>query len=214
MTSVERARRGLLIFVFALTGTTSLLIYFLWSELHSLPLTQKILLLSFTPAISSLIARMALREGLDDVSFRLKGDLRNAQSLVIAWLWPVAAGMLTYGLAWVTGVVQFRLTCAGPPFGNWGPEKLVGLSVVTVPALTGFFIRLASCLLFSLVCCIQTFGEEVGWRGYLLTLLIDAKVTMPIFWNGLLWGLCTFPVCSYGLLVSHLNRHCFLSSSL
>jgi uncharacterized protein len=32
-------------------------------------------------------------------------------------------------------------------------------------------------------------GEEIGWRGYMLTRLIDAGVPRPVLVSGLLWGL-------------------------
>lgn len=192
MSSTKEARRGLRVYLIVLLAITSLLVFILWINSRLAQFPAGVLLLSCSPAIASVIARLALRDGFEDVSFRLRGDWA-AQSMLIAWLWPVLGGTITYGAAWLAGVTQFRLTSAGPPFGTWGPEKLIGISIVAMPVFDGFLVRLVSCLLFTVVCCVQSFGEEIGWRGYMLTRLFDARVRAPVFWNGLAWGLWHFP---------------------
>ena len=37
-------------------------------------------------------------------------------------------------------------------------------------------------------------GEEIGWRGYILTRLIDAGVPRPILASGLIWALWHVPL--------------------
>jgi membrane protease YdiL (CAAX protease family) len=44
---------------------------------------------------------------------------------------------------------------------------------------------------------IQT--HEIGWRGYMLTRLIDAEVPQPILVSGLIWGLWHVPVIPAGM---------------
>ena len=149
-------------------------------------------LLSYSPAVASLIARMILGEGIKDVSFRLRGDW-TAQAMLIAWLWPVFGGLGTYGIAWVAGLARFAWTPIGSDYGTWGPENLLGLSIAGMPVLHGFALRLLASLFFSIPACLQSFGEELGWRGYLLTRLFDARIPAPVFWNGLIWGLWHIP---------------------
>jgi len=153
---------------------------------------QMTTLLSYSPALASLIARMILGEGIRDVSFRLRGHW-TAQAMLIAWLWPVFGGLGTYGIAWLGGLARFAWTSIGSEYGTWGPENLLGLSIAGMPVLQGFELRLLTSLFFSIPACLQSFGEEVGWRGYLLTRLFDAKIPAPIFWNGLIWGLWHIP---------------------
>jgi membrane protease YdiL (CAAX protease family) len=100
---------------------------------------------------------------------------------------------MTYGTAWVAGFAHFQRTSLGHPYGTWGPESIVDISIYDMPPLPAFGIRLAACLIFALVGCVQSFGEELGWRGYLLTRLFDAKIPAPVFWNGLIWGLWHIP---------------------
>jgi len=148
---------------------------------------------SYSPALASLIARMSLRESIQDISFRLQGNW-TATAMLIAWLWPVFCGLGTYGVAWLAGHTHFAWTSVDSDYGTWGPENLVGLSIAGLPVSRGFALRLLACLFFSIPACMQSFGEEVGWRGYLLTRLFDAKVPAPIFWNGLIWGLWHVPL--------------------
>jgi membrane protease YdiL (CAAX protease family) len=42
-------------------------------------------------------------------------------------------------------------------------------------------------------------GEEIGWRGYLLTRLIDAGVPRPVLVSGLIWALWHAPLLVGGV---------------
>lgn len=197
MEPVHQARRGILVFIVALMATTFVSMWLRqlvpWPTLATVAFPMLVTtLLSYSPAIASLIARISLGEGIKDVSFRLRGDW-TTQAMLIAWLWPVFCGLGTYGIAWVAGLTRFAWTSLGSDFGTWGPENLLGLSIAGMPLLHGFALRLLASLFFSIPACLQSLGEEVGWRGYLLTRLFDAKVPAPVFWNGLIWGLWHIP---------------------
>ena len=43
-------------------------------------------------------------------------------------------------------------------------------------------------------------GEEIGWRGYMLTRLIDAGVPAPVIVSGLIWGLWHVPLIVAGII--------------
>jgi hypothetical protein len=194
---VKQARRGLLVFMLALICTTFATIWL--SRLIPRPTSHTItyllliaVILSYSPALAALIARSTLREDIKDLSFRLGGEW-NVKAMLIAWLWPVLSGLLVYGLAWTAGFTRFARASAGYPFGTWGPENLIGISVYTLPLALAFVVRLVACLLFSFLGCIQSLGEELGWRGYMLTRLFDARIPLPVLWNGLVWGLWHIP---------------------
>jgi hypothetical protein len=63
--------------------------------------------------IRLLVARLALREGIRDVSFRFSGR-RGASALLVAWLYPAAVGLAAYGFAWAAGMAVFT-----PPEMQW-----------------------------------------------------------------------------------------------
>jgi len=208
--SVQKARRGLRIYLATLAvitlllavpdrilalllpGGTFLLIRSLRHFYASAPFLVWFVVGWFGPALASFIARQVQDEGFDDVSFRLGGEW-TGRALLIAWLWPVAAGLVVYGLAWLSGATRMRLGMAWPPFEGWGPEQLVGISISGMPLFRAFVVRLFASVLFAVPISVATFGQELGWRGYMLTRLIDAKIPAPIFWNGLAWGLSYLP---------------------
>jgi len=197
MQSVRQARLGILVFIAALAATTYASIWLRelvrWPTLATVAFPMLMTtLLSYSPAIASLIARMSLREGIRNISLKFRGDW-IVQAMLIGWLWPVFCGLATYGVAWMAGLTRFAWTSSRSEYGSWGPENLLGLSIAGMPALQAFALRIIACVFFSVVACVQSFGEEIGWRGYLLTRLFDAKMPAPVFWNGLLWGLWHIP---------------------
>ena len=58
--------------------------------------------------------------------------------MVVGWLAPLASGLVTYGLVWVSGMAPFRQGW------HWGPERLVGVclerSVEMVVALLAILV--------------------------------------------------------------------------
>jgi len=164
----SRARRGLRI-------------YFAIVVLLTAALDVPIILLGFdalanvtalVPALAAVVARLALREGFADVSFRL-GGRRGWAAILLALPFPLVVGLLAYGTAWATGMARF----APPPAG----ELVVPFAI------------------FTLLSLVLVIGEEVGWRGYMLTRLLDAGVPRPILASGLIWGLWHVPLVLAGL---------------
>lgn len=133
-----------------------------------------IFLLMWTPAISSFVARAVLREGIADVSFRLVGP-EALRTMVAAVVFPLVVGTIAYGTAWATGLVAFT-TPHGGFFLNLGRAVVLGC---TLGVLSGA-------------------GEEIGWRGYMLTRLVDAGIPKPLLASGIIWALWHFPLILSG----------------
>jgi hypothetical protein len=68
--------------------------------------------LMWSPAIASVSARLVLREGFADVSFRF-GGRRNLPWIALGLILPVVVGTPAYGTAWLTGLVGFHSQPAG-----------------------------------------------------------------------------------------------------
>ena len=134
--------------------------------------TGAIALLMFVPAVASIVARLALREGFSDVSFRF-GGLRGLGAIGIALAFPVAVGIVAYGTVWATGLAGF---------GALPSADMV------VPFAFGMGIGL-----------VLAAGEEIGWRGYMLTRLIDSGVSRPVLVGGLIWALWHVPLVLGGV---------------
>jgi membrane protease YdiL (CAAX protease family) len=58
------------------------------------------------------------------------------------------------------------------------------------PPFTAFVVILGlSTTIGTITLTLTAAGEEIGWRGYMLTRLIDSGVPRPVLVSGLLWGL-------------------------
>jgi len=186
--SVRRARRGLSVYL-ALVVTGSALLEGLLLRAgdgignHG----GLVLALMWTPGLASLVARLALREHPRDVSFGF-GGRAGARALGLAVLYPLAVATLAYGGAWLTGLERFEAPASH-------------LKQLT-PALA-FALQLGvMATLGTLQGCISALGEELGWRGYMLTRLIDAGVRRPVLISGLIWGAWHLPLILSGQYAS------------
>ena len=179
---VANARKGLAIYFVVVIILTGLLEWLLLRAGD--PIAKHIglvYLLMWTPAIASFVARLILREGIRDVSFKLRG-VSGWQLLAVGWLYPVAVGVIAYGLAWLTGLTTF---------------STLGMSFIELLVL-----NLTVGVLYSGT---ATAGEEIGWRGYMLTRLFDAKIPRPVLVSGVIWGLWHLPLVLSGQYASGPN---------
>jgi uncharacterized protein len=186
MNSVQRARRALAVFfVVLIVATVPLELDIVQNGLDM----GRFLPLVFVPALASIVARFVMREGFRDISFRI--DARSRRGMVHGVLYPLAVGVPAYSIAFVMNVVAFA-----PPSSHPLGFVIPGES----PAarfLSGLVIALSVGILGMAPLAV---GEEVGWRSYLLTRLIQARVRYPILVSGLVWALWHAPLVLSGQL--------------
>lgn len=180
-----RARRGLTIYFAVLVPLSAV-----FEALMIKGSSSWVWALMWTPAAASVVARLVLHEGFGDVSFRL-GGRRGWKAIGLALIFPMVLGIIAYGIAWTTGLVQF-----GPrPIGMVARYIPEGTSPVVV-----FLINVAVAATIVTIYSARTAaGEEIGWRGYMLTRLVDAGVPKPILTSGLIWGLWHVPLVLGGV---------------
>ncbi|MGH9621536.1 MAG: CPBP family intramembrane glutamic endopeptidase [Bryobacteraceae bacterium] len=141
--------------------------------------------------VSSVVARLVLRESPRDVSFRWGGS-RGTRAMAIATAMPLVVGFIAYGIAWSAGLANFR-----------GPDLSRAVLGMHFTLAANPLVRFSQCLgvmlvLGALDTCKYTAGEEIGWRGYMLTRLVDSGVKAPILISGLVWGLWHAPLIISG----------------
>jgi CAAX protease family protein len=180
-----RARRGLTIYFAVLVPLSTM-----FEALMIKGSSSWVWALMWTPAAASVVARLVLREGFGDVSFRV-GGRRGCKVIELALIFPIVLGIIAYGIAWMTGLVQFDPRPIGLVAG-YIPEG-------TSPAVV-FLINVAVAATIVTIYSARTAaGEEIGWRGYMLSRLIDAGVPNPILTSGLIWGLWHVPLIMGGV---------------
>jgi len=133
----------------------------------------------FSPAVANVATRLLTDEGWTDL--RLRPNLRgNWRPYVAAWLGTsvlVGAGMGLYVALESAGLVP-------PPSGDQPALGLVGI----VFTLT----------LGPVINTLVAFGEEFGWRAYLLQKLEQLGVRRALLAHGVIWGVWHWPVIAMG----------------
>jgi CAAX amino terminal protease family. len=206
MNAKRKARRGLAIFLVALIAGSAYFenrIMALGGSIQNH--LNLIVALVWWVTVSSIVARFILHEGFSDVSFRW-GGAKGTRAIVLAATMPLVVGFTAYGIAWSTGLAHFK--APGTSFAVLG----IHFTFAENP-IVRFLQRLgAMALLGALSTCKYSAGEEIGWRGYMLTRLMDSGMPAPILLSGLIWGLWHAPLILTGQYAA--GSHPMLSACL
>jgi membrane protease YdiL (CAAX protease family) len=191
MEAAQRARQGLLIYLLALLVLSAIFESLIMATRE--PIAKHLGLvftLMWAPGISSFVARLALRENLKDVSFSF--DWQGAgKTIILAWVYPLFLGSIAYGATWVTGLTTFS------------PPMLDAMGIHNASPILRWIVLLAVAMsLGSIYGLLWAAGEQIGWRGYLLTRLMDAGVPQPVLVSGLIWAVWQIPLVLSGQYAS------------
>lgn len=165
------------------------------------PLVQSItqLLLAvvmFFPALSVLLTRLITREGFKDAMLAPKTGKRSIPYFLMAWFGPqllTTAGAVIYFLVFPRHFDP-DMGYLAALLAQQGVEPTNQLITATVISQLGAGIFLAPALNF-----IPCFGEEWGWRGYLLPKLKKQWRLLPtLLISGLIWGVWHLPIIMLG----------------
>ena len=143
--------------------------------------------LMFFPAIGVLITRLITREGFKNAMLRLnlKGNVRY---YLIGWFGPFVLTLLGTLLYFVIFPSEFTLTTYRAQMAT------LPFSETTFWVLQGMLMLIAP--LLNLVPC---FGEEWGWRGYLLPKVAERMKFLPtVLLTGFIWGIWHAPIIVAG----------------
>lgn len=154
-----------------------------------------------TPAVAALIVTFTMRTPARGRRARFLGlwPLRPAKRivwlLVAAWLVPpllVAASILVSA---ALGFVQLDLT-----FGAFAVEleKALPPGSPVPPVGVVVFAQIAMIPLAALLNAIPAFGEELGWRGWLVPALRPLGTWPALLISGAIWGVWHSPVILLG----------------
>lgn len=149
----------------------------------------------FGPAIGNVLTRIVTGEGWRGLN--LRPHLRhNWQWWLLAWLGSPLLVYLGGGLFFALFPAFFDSTLSGVndllqstgqtgelPFG---PEQLVLIQAIS--ALT----------VATAINCVTTFGEEFGWRAYLVPKLLPLGSRRAILLSGVIWGMWHWPLILMG----------------
>jgi uncharacterized protein len=138
--------------------------------------------LMWTPGLVALGMRLVWRRELPASGWRLP----RPKWLLIAFLLPPLVALFGYGLGWLSGLAPLEV-----PWERVAAKVAPGLlglaGVVAIAATLGIAVGSVFAL-----------GEEIGWRGLMVPLLIRAGVPAPFAVSGFIWGLWHLPLVVFG----------------
>ena len=169
-----------------------------WLGALALPGAYTVLwsLFSVLPVLATILTRVITK---DKSPWHLKPNFRkNWKTYLFAAFLPGIAIFLGGLLYFSLFPQDLDLTARNlvAQYGQYGAPETIQFTVQTV-----ILIGLAFIVLSPLVLPVHLFalGEEIGWRGYLLPILL--KLTSPrkaVLLHGLLWGLAHAPLIYFG----------------
>lgn len=160
-------------------------------------LTQLLLaVVMFFPALSVLLTRLITKEGFKNSMLAPKGGRRSIPFFLMGWFGPA---ILT-----VIGAAVFFLIFPD----RFDPEMgyLTGLLAAqgveptkALVSMTTVSQIVSGVLLAPLLNALPCFGEEWGWRGYLLPKMRQSlNLPATLLLSGVIWGLWHLPVTMLG----------------
>ncbi len=172
----------------------------IWLGLRAIgvPFTIRTAIGMFGPALAALIVRVVRREGFADAGLRLvgrghRGGWRMYLAAYIAMPLLIAAAI---GFALLVGTQHWAFsenlhvlaTGITKTLASQGQSLPSGLSAEQLALISIISQTALAFTLAILINMIFTFGEEFGWRGYLLPKLaplggIRAAIIVGIFWG-------------------------------
>jgi len=159
--------------------------------------TLLIAVVMFFPSIGVLLTRLITKEGFKNSWIRLNFN-KHIKTILLAYFGPgilTFAGIIVYFLIFPShfdpefGFLKTALEASGT-----GADALpIPISLLVLSqALTGLFLGPA----MNFFTC---FGEEWGWRGYLLPKMAEKLPAIPMLLiTGVIWGLWHAPLTAIG----------------
>ena len=150
----------------------------------------------FFPALSVVVTRLITKEGFKNAMLVPKNGKRSIPYFLMAWFGPalltVIGAVIYFGIFLKDfdpemGYMKMLLIAQGVT----PTKEIVNVTVIS-QIVTGV-------LLTPLLNAVNCFGEEWGWRGYLLPKLLKRMGILPtLLLSGVIWGLWHLPITILG----------------
>ncbi len=145
----------------------------------------------FGPAVGNIAARLATGEGWERHRLYPEFD-GTVWTYAAAWLAPAALTVVGAGLYFAAFPGQFDPTMA------MFRDQLASMGVGVDPWLLAAIQIVAALTVAPIVNGLFAFGEEFGWRAYLLPKLFPLGRRRAIVLTGAIWGVWHWPVIAMG----------------
>ena len=149
----------------------------------------------FAPALAHLLTRLVTREGWTNLYLRPKFK-QGWPYWLVAWLLP--AVLIVIGAA-VFYLVMPQFFDPQMKLFSAQMAGLAGDTPIPMPMMTLAILQFVQAVLLSpILNGLFTFGEEFGWRAYLLQKLIPLGGRKAVLISGVIWGIWHWPIIAMG----------------
>ena len=158
----------------------------------------------FGPAIAATIVRLIRKDGFADAGLRLAARGRKGvfRIYIAAYVIPPVLFAAGIGLALLTGVQHWAFSENLHAMANTITTQLQSVGQSLPSGFSAYQLALISLLSQTVLAftlgipfnMIFTFGEEFGWRGYLLPRLSPLGGVQAAIITGIVWGLWHAPI--------------------
>lgn len=155
----------------------------------------------FAPAIAAALTRLITKEGFKDAWIKPRAFKKTWRYYVLAWFGPlvlVLAGAVLYFLinpADFDPSMGYVIQTTHEQAEAMGVELAIDDETIRLSQ----YASLATLVIAPAINAVTCFGEEWGWRGYLLPHLLERFSIIPtLLISGIIWGLWHAPITLIG----------------
>ncbi len=167
--------RQLRIFFIIISLITTIVFVWMFNDLDNAQSLGMIMM--YVPGISAIIASLITRDKIRNYGWKL-GKIKY---LGYAYILPLLIATVAFGLVWISGLSEFT----PDEVKNYRWARYLGFDL-PAPFLAGF---MGKAILYTLMISILTFGEELGWSGFLtpkllkVTSILNTSIIVGLFWS-------------------------------
>ena len=155
----------------------------------------------FAPAIAAALTRLITKEGFKDAWIKPRAFKKTWRYYVLAWFGPLVLVLAGAALYFLINPSDFDPSMSYVIQATREQAKAMGveMSVDDETIRLSQLASLATVVIAPALNAVTCFGEEWGWRGYLLPHLLE-RFSLPVtlLVSGIIWGIWHAPITVLG----------------
>ncbi len=155
----------------------------------------------FAPAIAAALTRLITKEGFKDAWIKPRAFKKTWRYYVLAWFGPLVLVLAGAALYFLINPSDFDPSMSYVIQATREQAKAMGveMSVDDETIRLSQIASLATLVIAPALNAVTCFGEEWGWRGYLLPHLLERFSVIPtLIISGIIWGIWHAPITVLG----------------
>lgn len=155
----------------------------------------------FAPAIAAALTRLITKEGFKDAWIKPRAFKKTWCYYVLAWFGPLVLVLAGAALYFLINPSDFDPSMSYVIQATREQAKAMGveMSVDDETIRLSQIASLATLVIAPALNAVTCFGEEWGWRGYLLPHLLERFSVIPtLIISGIIWGIWHAPITVLG----------------